>query len=113
MSEESLQGEVLRITYRSDANDWSVLKLKVSGMREEQTLVGVTLAPDLTQEQFDALDADHDGRLSPEELGGASPGCHCSGAKSLGDWRHRAGDLFLIGLGLLSQALLSRVPRKF
>lgn len=44
MSEESLQGEVLRITYRSDANDWSVLKLKVSGMREEQTLVGVTTA---------------------------------------------------------------------
>ncbi|NLW49194.1 MAG: hypothetical protein GXY86_17915 [Firmicutes bacterium] len=71
------------------------------------------LVPDISQEQFDALDADHDGRLSPEELGGASPGCHCSGAKSLGDWRHRAGDLFLIGLGLLSQALLSRVPRKF
>lgn len=44
MTNETLQGEVIRITYRNDTNDWSVLRLKVRGMREEQTLVGVTVA---------------------------------------------------------------------
>lgn len=44
MADESLQGEVLRIVYRHESTDWSVLRIRVSGMRGEQTLVGVTVA---------------------------------------------------------------------
>lgn len=44
MKEDAVQGEVLRVTFRSDENDWSVLKVQVRGHREPVTVVGITQA---------------------------------------------------------------------
>lgn len=44
MTEDTISGEVERVVYRNEANDWSVLRLKVAGKSELQTLVGITTA---------------------------------------------------------------------
>lgn len=44
MTEERITAEVERLTFRHDENDWAVLRIRVRGMREEQTLVGFTNA---------------------------------------------------------------------
>ena len=70
----------------------------------------------LTQAEFDALDVNHDGQLTPGELGmGDGAGCAgCRSGKSIffpADYGKRAGDLFLKCLSFLCLSLMAMLRR--